>query len=67
MNLANGLSILFYLLKELSFSFIDFCYSILHFFLFIYLCSDFYDFFPSTNFEGFVVLALFLVALGVKY
>ena len=37
MNLDNGLSILFYLLKELSFSFIDFCYSFLHFFCsFIY-------------------------------
>ena len=37
-----------YLLKEPAFSFVDFCYSLLCFFL-IYFCSNFYDFFPSTN------------------
>ena len=67
MSLACGLSILLifsknYLLVLSIFAIVSFI-----FFLFIYLCSDFYDFFPSTNFEGFVVLALFLVALGVKY
>ena len=40
----------------------DFCYSLLCFF-FIYFCSNFNDFFPSTN-PGF--LLLFLVALSVK-
>ena len=35
------------------------------FHFFIYFCSDFYDFFPSTNF-GVLHFSFFLVPLGVK-
>jgi len=59
MSLANDLSILFIFSKNqllvlLSFALVSF---------FIYLCSDFYGFFLSTN-PG--ILLLFLVALGVN-
>ena len=54
-SMAKGLSILFYLLKEPAFTFIDLCYCLLHFF-FIYFCSDFYDFFPSAKFNLFYSL-----------
>ena len=37
-----------YLIKEPAFSFVDFGYGLLCFF-YIYFCSNFYDFFPSTN------------------
>lgn len=40
---------LFYLLKEPAFSFVGLCYSLIHFF-FNYFCSNFYGFFPLTNF-----------------
>ena len=48
----------FYLLKEPAFNFINLCYCFLHFF-FIYFYSDFYDFFPSTDFL-FLLLLFFL-------
>ena len=50
-SLAKSLSILF-LLNEPAFSFIDLCYCFLCF-CFIYFCSDFYAFFPSTDFVFF--------------
>ena len=62
MTLTNGISIFFYFLKELAFSFIDLCYCFLHFF-FNYFCFDLYYFFPSTNSEGFW---FFLISLGIR-
>ena len=50
-----------YLLNEQAFSFIDLCFSLLHYFY-----SEFYDLFHSTNFGFFFVVVLFLVALGVR-
>ena len=62
MSLAKGLSILFILSKNKLLVLLIF--TIVYFF-FIYFHLDLYDFFPSTNFEGFWVLP-FPVALGVK-
>ena len=56
---------LFYPLKEQVFSFIDLCYSLLHF-LFTYFCSDFYDFFLFYElWRFFFLILLFPDALGV--
>ena len=62
MSLANGLSFI-YLIKEPAFTFVDFCCSVFCLF-FIYFCSNFYDFFPSTN-PG-VLHFFFFVDLAVK-
>ena len=50
--------------KELAFSFIDFCYCLLHFF-FIYFCSDFFFFFYKLRVCFFFNL-IFEVSLGIK-
>ena len=47
MSLAKGLSILF-IFQRIQLSFIDLFYSFCSLY-FIYLCSDLYDFFPSTT------------------
>ena len=46
------------LLKGQAFSFIDLCYCFLSFF---YFCSNFCDFFPSTNFGVCLLLFLWLL------
>ena len=62
MSLAKGLSILF-IFSELAFRCLALCYCFLCV-SFVYFCSDFHDFFLSTDF-GFLAL-LFLIVLGVK-
>ena len=57
MSLTKGLSILFYLSKEPTLSFIDLFYSFLKS-LFIYFCSNLYYFFSSANF-GFCLFFFF--------
>ena len=50
MSLAKGFSILFIFSKNQPLVLLIF------YFFFIYFCSNLYDFFPSTNFEGFLFL-----------
>ncbi|KAB0351854.1 hypothetical protein FD754_016711, partial [Muntiacus muntjak] len=62
-SLANDLSILFIFSKNQLLVLLIFAiYSLLNF-CFIYFCSDFYDFFPSTNFG--VLLLFFFQFLQV--
>ena len=62
MSLAKGSTILFYLLKEPAFSFIN-LYDCFFHFIFIHFCSDLYDFFLPANLGGFL-FSFFLMSLA---
>ena len=60
MSLANGFSILFILSKNQLLALFFFFYGLVYFFFWIYLCPNFYLFFPYTN-PGVLHFFLFLL------